>query len=189
MVKLELPLACQPSGDAVASVLADYEPCTAALMLKFPGDESGFLSHQDWTLVDESRFRSVNVWWLAIPSFGESWHNLHHADPTCARPRFAQILSGAVGSLVTAMTQNDLVRIYTLALLTGMDYRFTAVRQDYPDDNRPLNFEPEGLEPLFAEGYRVGLTGDGWRSDPPGFRPDEQVVPRDGTRFRVPARR
>ena len=26
-----------------------------------------------------------NVWWLAIPSFGESWHNLHHADPTCAR--------------------------------------------------------------------------------------------------------
>ncbi len=23
--------------------------------------------------------------WLAIPSFGESWHNLHHVDPTCAR--------------------------------------------------------------------------------------------------------
>jgi stearoyl-CoA desaturase (delta-9 desaturase) len=31
------------------------------------------------------RDRSRNVWWLAIPSFGESWHNLHHADPTCAR--------------------------------------------------------------------------------------------------------
>ena len=26
-----------------------------------------------------------SVWWLAIPSFGESWHNLHHADPTSAR--------------------------------------------------------------------------------------------------------
>jgi stearoyl-CoA desaturase (Delta-9 desaturase) len=25
------------------------------------------------------------VAWLAIASFGESWHNLHHADPTCAR--------------------------------------------------------------------------------------------------------
>jgi stearoyl-CoA desaturase (delta-9 desaturase) len=25
------------------------------------------------------------VAWLAILSFGESWHNLHHADPTCAR--------------------------------------------------------------------------------------------------------
>ncbi|MBO0848157.1 MAG: acyl-CoA desaturase [Pseudonocardia sp.] len=31
------------------------------------------------------RDKSRNVWWLAIPSFGESWHNLHHADPTCAR--------------------------------------------------------------------------------------------------------
>jgi stearoyl-CoA desaturase (delta-9 desaturase) len=33
----------------------------------------------------QSRDRSVNVAWLAIASFGESWHNLHHADPTCAR--------------------------------------------------------------------------------------------------------
>ncbi|MGN6250334.1 MAG: acyl-CoA desaturase [Marmoricola sp.] len=32
-----------------------------------------------------SRDKSANVWWLAIPSMGESWHNLHHADPTCAR--------------------------------------------------------------------------------------------------------
>jgi stearoyl-CoA desaturase (Delta-9 desaturase) len=31
------------------------------------------------------RDRSTNVWVLAIASFGESWHNLHHADPTCAR--------------------------------------------------------------------------------------------------------
>ncbi len=33
----------------------------------------------------KSRDKSTNVWWLAIPSFGESWHNLHHADPTSAR--------------------------------------------------------------------------------------------------------
>jgi len=33
----------------------------------------------------EARDKSRNVSWLAIASFGESWHNLHHADPTCAR--------------------------------------------------------------------------------------------------------
>jgi stearoyl-CoA desaturase (delta-9 desaturase) len=33
----------------------------------------------------DSRDKARNVWWLAIPSLGESWHNLHHADPTCAR--------------------------------------------------------------------------------------------------------
>jgi stearoyl-CoA desaturase (Delta-9 desaturase) len=32
-----------------------------------------------------ARDRSANFWPLAILSFGESWHNLHHADPTCAR--------------------------------------------------------------------------------------------------------
>jgi stearoyl-CoA desaturase (delta-9 desaturase) len=29
--------------------------------------------------------RAANFWPLAILSFGESWHNSHHADPTCAR--------------------------------------------------------------------------------------------------------
>jgi stearoyl-CoA desaturase (delta-9 desaturase) len=33
----------------------------------------------------KSRDKSGNVWWLAVLSMGESWHNLHHADPTCAR--------------------------------------------------------------------------------------------------------
>lgn len=37
--------------------------------------------NEDFDVRDKSR----NVAWLAIPSFGESWHNLHHCDPTCAR--------------------------------------------------------------------------------------------------------
>lgn len=55
----------------------------------------GLLQHVTWsinsichTIGDRpfiSRDKSSNVWWLAIPSMGESWHNLHHADPTCAR--------------------------------------------------------------------------------------------------------
>jgi stearoyl-CoA desaturase (delta-9 desaturase) len=54
-----------------------------------------FLHHVSWSvnsvchLVGErpfrSRDRSANVWPLALLSMGESWHNLHHADPTCAR--------------------------------------------------------------------------------------------------------
>jgi stearoyl-CoA desaturase (delta-9 desaturase) len=32
-----------------------------------------------------ARDHSGNVAWLALPSFGESWHNLHHAEPTAAR--------------------------------------------------------------------------------------------------------
>jgi stearoyl-CoA desaturase (delta-9 desaturase) len=29
--------------------------------------------------------RAANFWPLALLSMGESWHNSHHADPTCAR--------------------------------------------------------------------------------------------------------
>ena len=54
-----------------------------------------FLHHVTWSINSichtfgkkefEARDKSRNVNWLAILSFGESWHNLHHSDPTCAR--------------------------------------------------------------------------------------------------------
>ncbi len=55
----------------------------------------GLLHHVTWSInsichmigerPSSARDRSANFWPLAILSFGESWHNLHHADPTCAR--------------------------------------------------------------------------------------------------------
>jgi stearoyl-CoA desaturase (Delta-9 desaturase) len=46
----------------------------------------------------KTRDRSQNVWWLALPSMGESWHNFHHAEPTSARHgvRLFEIDSSAV---------------------------------------------------------------------------------------------
>jgi stearoyl-CoA desaturase (delta-9 desaturase) len=55
----------------------------------------GLLHHVTWSINSichtwgdrpfVTKDRAVNVWWLAVASMGESWHNLHHADPTCAR--------------------------------------------------------------------------------------------------------
>jgi stearoyl-CoA desaturase (delta-9 desaturase) len=39
-----------------------------------------FFGRQRFSTGDESR----NLSWLALPSFGESWHNNHHAFPTSA---------------------------------------------------------------------------------------------------------
>jgi stearoyl-CoA desaturase (delta-9 desaturase) len=54
-----------------------------------------FLHHVTWSInsichaIGERPFaardKSANFWPLAIFSFGESWHNMHHADPTSAR--------------------------------------------------------------------------------------------------------
>jgi stearoyl-CoA desaturase (delta-9 desaturase) len=43
------------------------------------------ICHVTGTQPFASRDESRNVKWLALPSFGESWHNLHHADPKSAR--------------------------------------------------------------------------------------------------------
>ncbi len=52
----------------------------------------------------KSRDESGNVWWLALPSLGESWHNLHHADPTCARHG---VLKGQVDVSAWAIKQAE----------------------------------------------------------------------------------
>lgn len=54
-----------------------------------------FLHHVTWSvnsichMVGDRPFacrdKAANFWPLAILSMGESWHNSHHADPTCAR--------------------------------------------------------------------------------------------------------
>jgi stearoyl-CoA desaturase (delta-9 desaturase) len=40
-----------------------------------------FFGHQDYDTQDESR----NLAWLAVPTWGEAWHNNHHAFPTSYR--------------------------------------------------------------------------------------------------------
>jgi stearoyl-CoA desaturase (delta-9 desaturase) len=54
-----------------------------------------FLHHTTWSVNSichmvgsrpyQSRDKAANFWPMAIISMGESWHNSHHADPTCAR--------------------------------------------------------------------------------------------------------
>src|SRR6185295_13868828 len=33
----------------------------------------------------QTRDDSTNNWWVALLTFGEGWHNNHHADPRCVR--------------------------------------------------------------------------------------------------------
>jgi stearoyl-CoA desaturase (Delta-9 desaturase) len=57
----------------------------------------GLLQHVTWSVnslchvlgsrpfATRKHDRATNLWPLAVISFGESWHNMHHSDPTCAR--------------------------------------------------------------------------------------------------------
>jgi stearoyl-CoA desaturase (delta-9 desaturase) len=48
---------------------------------------------------DESR----NVWWLALPSMGEAWHNFHHAAPTSARHGVGRLQIDTSAIIIRAM--------------------------------------------------------------------------------------
>ena len=60
-----------------------------------------FLGRRRYDTGDESR----NVFWLALPSFGESWHNNHHAFPTSARHGLRLSEIDISGSLIHAMSR------------------------------------------------------------------------------------
>ncbi|MEV6752537.1 fatty acid desaturase [Streptomyces sp. NPDC051214] len=89
----------------------------------------GLLHHVTWSINSichisgdrpfRVRDRSGNVWWLAPFSGGESWHNLHHADPTSARHG---VLRGQLDSSAR------LIRLFELASWAS------AVR--WPDERR-----------------------------------------------------
>jgi stearoyl-CoA desaturase (delta-9 desaturase) len=58
-----------------------------------------FFGRRRFDTDDESR----NVFWLALPSFGESWHHNHHAFPTSARHGLRRGEIDIAGLVIAAM--------------------------------------------------------------------------------------
>jgi stearoyl-CoA desaturase (delta-9 desaturase) len=54
---------------------------------------------------------STNVWWLALPSFGEAWHHNHHTFPRSAQHGLSKVESTLDPSawLIAAMEKAGLV--------------------------------------------------------------------------------
>jgi stearoyl-CoA desaturase (delta-9 desaturase) len=89
------------------------------------------ICHMVGTRPFASRDRSANVWALALLSMGESWHNLHHADPTCARHgvRPGQVdVSARVIRLFEQLGWARDVRWPTPARLARLDARTAAAQ-------------------------------------------------------------
>jgi stearoyl-CoA desaturase (delta-9 desaturase) len=108
-----------------------------------------------------SRDKSRNVAWLAIPSFGESWHNLHHVDPTCARH----------GALKGQIDQSARVIWAFEKLGWAYDVRWP----DAARLNAKLQAEGRGLGGMTRQAARPAAAGQA------GRRGDNAVTPADRT--------
>ncbi len=58
-------------GEAPAAWLDAYRPLVANFVVKLPGPASDLPVHQDWNIVDERRFRSLNCW-FPLTEVGEA---------------------------------------------------------------------------------------------------------------------
>lgn len=106
-----------------------------------------------------------------------------YADPECIQPRITSIATSALASLTAAETRNDMARIWTLCMLTGMRYHQTAIPQSFPAPKEGLTFDPTTMRQMYNEGHRLAQSGQAWRNTPPGIDASEQVIPRAGTQF------
>jgi hypothetical protein len=75
------------------------------------------------------------------------------------------------------------VRIFTLSLLTGMEFRMAAVPQDFPAGKGSVEFDTRIMRHLYNKGYQMARRGQAWRESPPVIDPSEQSIPRQGTSF------
>lgn len=69
---------CELLLPASSQVLENYKPVLAVFTVKRPGAKSDMLLHQDWSLVEESKFRSVSIW-VALCDMTSSNGNLQVA--------------------------------------------------------------------------------------------------------------
>ncbi len=107
-------------------------------------------------------------------------------DPKCVEGSALKIAGSSLGALSYAQTRNDLVRIYTLTLLTGMDYRVATVPQDWAISEDSMVFDPAQMRSLYNRGYQLSVNGCEWADVPPVLDASQQSIPRSGTQFLSP---
>jgi predicted acylesterase/phospholipase RssA len=103
-----------------------------------------------------------------------------YADPEVIRPWSLDQAGKNISTLIYAQTRGDLQRLYTVCLLTGMDYFVSAIPPEYPVPMSSFDFKPSVMNALFAEGLRVIGSGTPWRVLPPGTAAGESVLARSG---------
>ncbi|QVL30617.1 patatin-like phospholipase family protein [Telmatocola sphagniphila] len=109
-----------------------------------------------------------------------------YADPECTKSKIKDIAASSLISLVYSSARNEIDKIYTLSLLTGMKFHLAALPQEFATKSDSLDFDRDEMRRLYAEGYRLATCGQAWQATPPAADPAEQSTPRRGTDFLAP---
>ena len=106
-----------------------------------------------------------------------------YADAEVIRQKSLRIAGTSVSSVIYAQTRGDLVRIWSICKLTGMNFHMTAIGPEFKIPVPATKFEPEEMIKMFNEGVRQMQSGDAWRKTPPGVEYGETPLKRAGTKL------
>ena len=120
-----------------------------------------------------TRLAGTNVWCVVAGKL--------YADPAPLKPRSLNIVASSVSAVIYAQNRGDLRRIYTGCVLTGMNYRQTAIPPEFDAPKSSTDFDAEPLTRMYNEGFRLAMSPDAWRTTPPGSGPGESNLERDST--------
>lgn len=107
-------------------------------------------------------------------------------DPECVESRALKIAENSLSALTYAQTRNDLIRIYTLTLLTGMDFHVANIPQDWSIAKDSMEFDKKAMVSLYNRGFQRAKANLAWADVPPVVHASEQSIPRSGTEFLAP---
>jgi hypothetical protein len=103
-----------------------------------------------------------------------------YADPSIVSPRALSIAGNSVSTLIYSQTRGDLLKLYTACILTGMNYRLSAIPAEFDAPESSTDFSPEVTRKMFDEGYRQAVGSTAWRMTPPGLERGEGALYRSG---------
>ncbi len=106
-----------------------------------------------------------------------------YADPQSIPLRSLQIAANSVSTLIYSQTRDQLFKLYAVSILTGMNYRLTAIPENFEVPADSTTFDPVQMTRMFEEGVRQVKSGKTWRDSPPGLDKGEGVAVRSGIRL------
>lgn len=107
------------------------------------------------------------------------------ADPKCVEPRILKIAGTSIRAMLYASGRNDVARLYTLALITGVNYHLAALPQEFNINMESLDFNQTQMRRIYEEGFRQGRAGNEWHTRPDNIGLDEDILPRSGTKLQA----
>ncbi len=153
------------------------------------GAAAGELVYRPFMVADLNRLRGCHPPHAHAPPGSRLYVIINgklYADPKCARPRVIGILSDSTGTVLYNKTRDEMHRVYLHCLQTGVRFQAIEVPSEVKISRGALRVTPEEQQLLYDLGYERGQRASsavGWRDVPPDTAPDEQEIPRSGTRF------